>query len=133
MSRLNRGLFLATAGFALFLAILIFTPRAKSAAGSESAIKGDMMTGEHGITETVAQIMERERLTPRKPLTIEEMPEPLEHTPRKVHPPNELNVPSFPCNSNPTSPLSLLLPQTIGTNIAGPGRTVDSISAIPPD
>ena len=76
------------AGSAL-LFVLGFTSFAGSQTKPESAIPGATFHGEPGITETVEQIMERDRRTPRPPLTIEEMPEPLEHTPHKKHPPGE--------------------------------------------
>src|ERR1043165_7196784 len=73
LSRLHGRGFLAPAALVTFL-LFYLSPLTSSATGSESAIKGDMMTGQRGITETVEQIMEREKLVPQKPLTIEEMP-----------------------------------------------------------
>ena len=133
MTRIKTATLISLSAGSALLFILGFTSFAGSQTKPESAIPGVTFRGEPGITETVEQIMERDRQTPRPPLTIEEMPEPLEHTPHKKHPPGEKKTPSFPFDPNSSAPLSLFLPQTIGTSIAGPGRGADGISAIPPD
>ena len=75
-------------------------PRRNTQAGmpssqdSNEVIKGDTMHGERGITETVEQIMEREKQTPVEPFTIKERPEPQEWRPDKQHPPGEELIPS---------------------------------------
>lgn len=130
MSRIKITLLVALSALSVFLLIFSFTLRAGGATDSEPAIQGEAIQGEPGITETVAQIMERERQAPVNPLTLEERPETEEYLPDKTHPPGELDVPSFPVDPNPNSPVSVLLPQTIGTSIAGPGRTADSISVV---
>ena len=106
-------------------------------ASADGQIKGETFTGEPGITETVEQIMERERNTPKKPFDpnkVEPTKPELEYKPNKKPLPGSLDVPSFPVQP-PDKPLpeSVQSPQTIGTSIAGPGRNADGIGSIPPD
>lgn len=98
---------------------------------AQDEIQGETIRLEPGITETVAQIMEREKNTLKKPLTIDEREE-VETEFEKRHPPENLTAPNYPFNQK-IEPMSMLLPQTVGTSIAGPGRTSDAISSIPPD
>lgn len=105
--------------------------------GPDDQIAGTPYYGGKGITETVSQLMRRERNTPKKgfdPNFVEERPEVEEFIPKKVQPAGALAVPRFPYDPSDDNVIrNNFLPQTIGTSIAGPGRTADGINAIPPD
>lgn len=105
--------------------------------GPDDQIPGTPYYGGKGITETVSQLMRRERNTPKKafdPNFVEERPEVEEFIPKKVQPPGALAVPRFPYDPSDDNVIrNNFLPQAVGTSIAGPGRTADTIAAIPPD
>ena len=105
--------------------------------GPDDQIPGVPYYGGKGITETVSQIMRRERNTPKRafdPNFVEERPEVEEFIPKKTQAPGALAVPRFPYDPSDDNVIrNNFLPQTIGTSIAGPGRNADGISAIPPD
>jgi hypothetical protein len=107
--------------------------RGKKGDGSDDQIEGITFQLEPGITETVEQIMERERNTPKKPFDpnfVEKRPEVQEYLPKKIQPPWALEKPGAAFEQTEQS---MFLPQTLGTSIAGPGRTSDAIASIPPD
>lgn len=103
----------------------------------DDQIAGETFIGEPGIRETVRQIIKREQAMPKKPFDpklFEARPETEEYRPKKIHPPGELAVPRFPYDEDDELlQETMFLPQTVGTSIAGPGRTSDGIAAIPPD
>lgn len=100
----------------------------------DDEIDGITTQGPPGITETVADIMERERKRPKKPFDPNRVDEGVEHQPFR---PNKKQPPWAMDNLFGTSfeqlESTMFLPQTLGTSIAGPGRTSDGINSIPPD
>lgn len=102
----------------------------------DDQIKGETFRGEPGITETVEQIMERERNTPKEvfdPNKVEIEVKHEKYRPNKIQPFEGANQSRFPISQNEDLLVNNLLPQTVGTSIAGPGRNADSIGSIPPD
>ncbi|HMS41130.1 MAG TPA: hypothetical protein PKE69_12945 [Pyrinomonadaceae bacterium] len=102
----------------------------------DDQIKGETFTGAPGITETVEQIMERERNTPKEvfdPNKVEIEVKHEKYRPNKIQPFEGANQSRFPISQNEDLLVNNLLPQTVGTSIAGPGRNADSIGSIPPD
>jgi hypothetical protein len=106
--------------------------------------------GEKGITETVAQIMDRDRITPKpdytKIVTVADLRGPKQGEPdRTILPmdPNSPNVPFWPYNPaldpfgrersrlGDNAPPPPNLPQTLGTEFNGP--TLSNSGYIPPD
>ena len=110
-----------------------------SASAAETA--GIPSRGPDGITESVAEIMQREAATPKPPfdpLLITARPE-VGPAPPKAPLPGSLDIPHYPVDAIDNGQLwdparsGPLQPQVVGTSIAGPGRNADGISAIPPD
>ncbi len=105
--------------------------------GPDDQIPGVPYYGGKGITETVSQIMRRERNTPKKafdPNFVDERPEVEEFLPKKLQPPGALGIPRFPYDrSDDNLIFNNFLTQNVGTSIAGPGRNADGIGSIPPD
>lgn len=109
----------------------------------ESLTKDDQIVGvpykgDPGIVESVAKIMKRERATPKKPFDpnyVEEGAEHEEYRPKKSAFPGSPDVSRFPYEAGSADFLvrDFLAPQTPSTTIAGPGRTSDSTSSVPPD
>lgn len=97
------------------------------------AMQGVLWQGEAGITETVAEIMERERRNPPKKLKFprEVRPELDEERDRKPNPESPA-IASFPFNQPKAFGIEILNPQTVGTSFKGP-RIGDTIGYIPPD
>jgi|GEM_PF-2034465 len=105
---------------------------------SKDEIQGVPWRGEDGITETVEQIMKRERETPKKTFNgeITETKPEFEAKLQLKIPPNEMQMPRYPYNPEDDKQIESPrpeLPHTMGTSIAGPGRNADLITAIPPD
>ncbi len=105
----------------------------------DGEIQGTPWRGEDGITETVAEIMERQKRTPKKPYSdkiIEKSEREKEWKPTgKKHPPNEMNIPRYPYNPEDDNQVEKPVSEfqtTVGTSIAGPVLFTDS-SSIPPD
>lgn len=108
---------------------------------NEGEISGISSHGPDGITETVAAIMVREAAAPKSPFDplLIVAREEVGPAPPKTPLPGSLDISRYPFDAlqdgqlwDPTRS-GPLLPQTVGTSIAGPGRNADGISAIPPD
>lgn len=102
---------------------------------SDDEIIGVTSRGEDGITETVEQIMERERLTPQEkfngiPKTKKEEV-PRDRPEKKQHPLGEEMNRRFLAPTQVLSDNKFFLPQTLGTSIAGPD--IASSGFVPPD
>lgn len=102
---------------------------------SYSQISGIRLTGSTGITETVNQIMARETGIRETNLACIEADAGPIYPDRRNLQQNPLSpaVASFPINTAIQGPILPSSPQTLGTSFAGAGRTLDGISAVPPD
>lgn len=113
-------------------------PSAKKEAGRRSSpddqIEGVRYVGDPPIVETVAEIMERQKAQPSEKFDPNFIPAKIGHEryrPKKISP--DRNSSAFADLVGEVIDPTWLLPQIVGTSIAGPGRTSDGISSIPPD
>ncbi|MBL8180806.1 MAG: carboxypeptidase regulatory-like domain-containing protein [Blastocatellia bacterium] len=100
---------------------------------SDGQIEGIPYKGDPGIRESVATIMRRERNTPKEVFDPAKYFVEVKHEkyrPNKIQPKNALEDLKSEENFTDTT---WLLPQIVGTSIAGPGRNADGIGSIPPD
>ncbi len=115
------------------------TPQsAKKEAGRRSSpddqIEGVRYVGDPPIVETVAEIMERQKAQPSEKFDPNFIPTKIGHEryrPKKISP--DRSSSAFADLVGEIIDPTWLLPQIVGTSIAGPGRTSDSINSIPPD
>lgn len=106
---------------------------AAKAPRADGQIEGIPYKGEPGIRESVSTIMRRERNTPKEAFDPEKFFVEVKHEkwrPNKIQPKGVIENERPQENFTDTS---WLLPQIVGTSIAGPGRTSDGIGSIPPD
>ena len=106
----------------------------RSPSRSDDQIEGVRYVGDPPIVETVAAIMDRQKAQPLEKFDPNFIPTKISHEryrPKKVSP--DRSSSAFADLVGQVIDPTWLLPQVVGTSIAGPGRTSDSISSIPPD
>ncbi|MGB8647832.1 MAG: hypothetical protein WCF84_21540 [Anaerolineae bacterium] len=108
--------------------LLLFFGSGVPPARAQGGVVGQPWTGRPGITETVAQMMERQRHTP--PATPAPARPYLQYTGPLIASPDSLPV-GMPTPSAARSPIRLA-PQTVGTGFNGTTYATDSF-VIPPD
>jgi hypothetical protein len=113
--------------------------KGRAAQEESGARRGELWTGERGVTETVAEIMAREAQNKKRVQRELEFDNEPEHELPEVTTPNPDSpaVPQWPVPESSLEqqrPLEILSPQTIGTNFDGVSRLPGGESGnIPPD
>jgi len=110
-------------------------PQLPPAHAEEGETQGVVWTGDPGITETVAGIMERERLVPKVDASAEPQPSKPEIEYRRLHPlddpPSAPAVSRWPMRGPARSVPRPYNPQTVGTSFLG--AQLSESGFIPPD